>query len=340
MWLGTLLLGLLFARLFVALNTPLPWMLGPLLSVAIGRMAGLPLAVPSPTRPLGQWIIGIALGLYFTPQVAVELGKLLPLIVFAALAALAFGTLGGKLLAKLSNADGASSYFAAMPGGASEMANLAERHGARSDLVAAAHSARVMLVVVLIPLLYVLLDLHGSDLSSLATPEFDPLRLAVLALLGAGGALLWARMGLVNAWIIGPLLVVGAIGASGQTLSSLPAQISALGQLCIGCSLGCRFSPQFLREAPRFLLSSLLVTLWLLLGGAGLAFVLAWIGDLNPASVILGLAPGGVAEMCITAKVLQLGVPLVTAFHVVRVLVVVVGAGPWFAWLSRRGAFQ
>jgi uncharacterized membrane protein AbrB (regulator of aidB expression) len=37
---------------------------------------------------------------------------------------------------------------------------------------------------------------------------------------------------------------------------------------------------------------------------------------------MLGNSPGGIAEMCITAKVLQLGVPVVTAIHVVRYLVV------------------
>jgi uncharacterized membrane protein AbrB (regulator of aidB expression) len=46
--------------------------------------------------------------------------------------------------------------------------------------------------------------------------------------------------------------------------------------------------------------------------------------------MILAMAPGGIAEMCITAKVLQLGVPLVTAAHVMRVLVLIVSTGPAF----------
>ncbi|MFI4925940.1 MAG: AbrB family transcriptional regulator, partial [Vicinamibacteria bacterium] len=41
----------------------------------------------------------------------------------------------------------------------------------------------------------------------------------------------------------------------------------------------------------------------------------------HPATMVLGNAPGGIAEMCITAKVLQLGVPMVTAFHVTRLCV-------------------
>jgi uncharacterized membrane protein AbrB (regulator of aidB expression) len=48
------------------------------------------------------------------------------------------------------------------------------------------------------------------------------------------------------------------------------------------------------------------------------------------ASLVLATAPGGLAEMCITAKVLQLGVPLVTAAHVTRVLVLITTTGPTF----------
>ena len=38
--------------------------------------------------------------------------------------------------------------------------------------------------------------------------------------------------------------------------------------------------------------------------------------------MLLGTSPGGMAEMSITAKVLQLGVPVVTAFHVTRYVAV------------------
>ena len=54
---------------------------------------------------------------------------------------------------------------------------------------------------------------------------------------------------------------------------------------------------------------------------AAFGVALAWASGLAPATLVLGNAPGGIAEMCITAKVLQLGVPIVTAFHVTRLVV-------------------
>ena len=68
--------------------------------------------------------------------------------------------------------------------------------------------------------------------------------------------------------------------------------------------------------------------------GAGLAYA----SQLHPATLVLGTAPGGIAEMCITAKVLQLGVPLVTAAHVTRVLILMTTTGPLFRLTKRVSA--
>jgi uncharacterized membrane protein AbrB (regulator of aidB expression) len=49
--------------------------------------------------------------------------------------------------------------------------------------------------------------------------------------------------------------------------------------------------------------------------------------------MVLATSPGGIAEMALTARVLHLGVPVVTAFHVARMVAVVLGIGPLYrAW--------
>ena len=65
----TLLLAWLAAQLCLVLHTPLPWMLGPLISVSLASIAGAPTQSWGRLRNLGQWTIGGALGLYFTPAV-------------------------------------------------------------------------------------------------------------------------------------------------------------------------------------------------------------------------------------------------------------------------------
>jgi membrane AbrB-like protein len=102
--------------------------------------------------------------------------------------------------------------------------------------------------------------------------------------------------------------------------------------LLIGCALGGRFERSFLDRIPGFVAATL-ASILLAIGLAGsLGAGLAWIYGLPVPSAVLATAPGGIAEMCITAKVLQLGVPLVTAAHVTRVMVLVTGTGTLFRW--------
>ena len=54
------------------LHTPIPWMLGPLVTIAFLRVAGVRVGSPPGGRQVGQWIIGTSLGLYFTPLVVRE----------------------------------------------------------------------------------------------------------------------------------------------------------------------------------------------------------------------------------------------------------------------------
>lgn len=93
-----------------------------------------------------------------------------------------------------------------------------------------------------------------------------------------------------------------------------------------------------MREAPRFLAAVAFGTLAMIVALAGFAWALARTVGLHPATVLLGTSPGGIAEMCITAKVLQLGVPVVTAFHVTRYVAVLLLTAPLYRWLERRAA--
>ena len=120
----------LSGALFTWLSLPLPWMIGPLLAVASARMWGADLRAPSQARNAGQWVIGASLGLYFTPDVVARLVEFMPYIVAGSLFALAMGAGGALMLRRTTGVAFKTAYFSTAIGGASEMANLAERNGA------------------------------------------------------------------------------------------------------------------------------------------------------------------------------------------------------------------
>lgn len=323
----TLAIALVGALACVALRAPLPWLIGPLVAVALVSMLRGGLAAPPAARQLGQWAIGVALGLYFSPDVMREVVRLAPWLAVAVLFAIVLGAGGAWLLRRTTDSDPTTSFFAMAIGGASEMAMQAHRHGGRVERVAAAHSLRIMLVVLVVPLTFNGLGLHGVDPYQPLARAFEPVGFAVLVAVTLGAAAAMQRLGSPNSWMIGPLLAAALITATGHTFSSLPTAVVNAGQLLIGISLGAHFTREFFRAAPRFLLSVAAITGVYLLCGAAFGVLLAWGSELPWPTAVMATTPGGIGEMALTAKALQLGVPIVTAFHAIRMAAVVMTAG-------------
>jgi membrane AbrB-like protein len=337
----TLLLALAAAFACVRLHTPIPWTIGPLVATALASVLGYPTRSFVPLRNAGQWLIGTALGLYFTPQVTALVVSLWWAIALAIVWALGLGwwfgnwldrghgeRIGGTLEQRR-----ATTYFAGAIGGASEMTLLAERAGGRTEMVAAAHSLRLLVVTLTVPFALTFSGMHGLDPT---LPGARVVHLGGLAiLLGASllGAFVMTRTGRANPWFIGALLAAMAITMFGLEPSAMPPWLTNAAQLLIGVSLGVRFSAEFVRTAPRWLAAVAFGTVVMIVLCAAVALLLAWACGLHWATMILGTSPGGIAEMAITAKVLQLGVPVVTAFQVCRLVAVLVLVEP----LYRRG---
>ena len=334
----TLLLAWCAASLCVWWGTPLPWMIGPLLSTALASVLRLPTASAAPLRNAAQATIGVALGLYFTPQVSALVLSLWWAIGLGIVWALGLGALFGAWLHRLHahhlpGLTRATTWFAGAIGGASEMTLLAERAHGRTDLVASAHSMRLLIVTVLIPFGMQFSGLHGLDLLAAGLPR--EVHWGGLAVLG-GGAVLGAwwmqRLDRANPWFMGALLVAMVLTMAGIELSAMPKALSNAAQLVIGVSLGVRFTPAFVHTAPRWLVSVAAGSVVMVGLCAVFAWCLAQVTGLHPATLVLATSPGGIAEMSITAKVLQLGAPVVTAFQVCRLMAVLLLLEPCYRW--------
>ena len=332
--------ALVAALACVWIGTPLPWMIGPLVITATLHLTGVRLTgsrpLPRVWSSFGQWIIGTTLGLYFTPQVAGHVARLWPWIVVAIVAALLMGSIGARVLMRFGRLDAPTAFFAAAIGGAAEMANQAERHGARVDRVAAAHALRIALVVLVVPFALRAADVHGLDPYVPSVTEVEPIRLVLLLAVTAACGYGLARLAITNAWTIGTLVAAAALSIASVQLSAMPRPLVDAAQLAIGCSLGSRFAPDFLEAAPRFLASTVALVLGYLAVAALVGFGVAWASGMEGGTAILSTSPGGIAEMSLTARNLALGVPIVTAFQAMRLIAVVLTIGPVYRAFEKR----
>ena len=303
--------------------------------MAICNFSGARLAAPPLGREFGQFFIAVTLGLYFTPSVASEVLGNAPVLVAAAFGAILIGYAGSRVLAALARIDDATAFFASVPGGAMEMANLADRHGALVDKVAVAHSLRILVVVCIIPALLTMAGVHGGDVYRPVVIPFQWIGLLLLFGIAASGGMLFYRVRFPNPWMMGPLIAIIFATASGLEFSSMSGFLTNCGQVLLGCALGTRFSRRFLSDAPRFVAVALLCIILMMVLSAAMAWGLAKAAGIFVPSMILATAPGGIAEMSITARTLQLGVALVTAAHVMRVLIILTLTLPAFHLLRR-----
>lgn len=302
---------------------PLPWMIGPLLLTGAVGLADVKVPHHEAYRPIGQLVVATAVGLYFTPVAFQEVMTHAGLMVAAAVVTIAAGFITAILLYRLTNCNGTVAFFASLPGGPAEMAVLAERLGASGAPVIFAQTLRIVFIVLLIPAS--LMIFGGLTLPEIQpTAEVNLLGLLLLYGLAAAGTVLLKLIGVPNCNFLGPLAVASLISVFGFELSGVPTWLLAGGQVILGIALGSRFTRSELLKDPKFSVASVFTTIVLLAQCAAIAIAL-WLisGERGLPSYLLATAPGSVTEMALTAKLLGQGVAMVTAYHLIRIFIII-----------------
>lgn len=320
---------------FDALGTPIPWLLGPLFAVAAANLSGVRVACPPGGRQLGQVLIGTAIGLRFSPEVAAAVLGQIHWMAAAALASVALGGVGAWIQVRMAGLDPPTAFFGSVPGGMAEMLGLGDRFGAEPVALALAQTIRVGIVVVTVP---VGLAFFGQAGETIPMPDGRNVDWESLApLLGgsaaAAAALNW--LGMTNAWMLGACAFAAGLAVAEVPVPDLPGPLLVLGQVLIGAALGQRFDREPMRRAPRVIAAAALATALLMAAGCALAFGIAAASGIPVATAVAAVCPGGLAEMSITAELLGLGAPLVTAFHVTRIVAITVVTLPLFRLAAR-----
>ena len=312
------------------LGIPLPWMVGSLLATAALAWRG-EVRLPEAARPGALLVLGLGLGQTFSAPVLAAVGGVLHWLVLAAALSIATGLLVARLFVRLAGVDARTGYFCAVPGGIVVMAVLAQRAGVSVAPVTLAQTLRMVVVVLLFPpLLTLAAPPVAAGAFSIPRPDVWLPGLALLLLAALAVALLVRRSGFANPWLFGPCLMTIALAATGNLPSGVPVLLVDAAQVAMGAALGQKLTRRFLLSAQRLALASVASVLALAVLLTLLAFALGLVSGLPIAAVVLGMAPGGMPEMAITAKALDLAVPLVLGFHLIRTLSANLLVGPIF----------
>ncbi|OLF52929.1 AbrB family transcriptional regulator [Pseudomonas chlororaphis] len=330
-WLATLCLGAVGGWLASKVGWPLPWVIGSLLSVLASRCGGYLVPEVPRGRQLGQLIVAVTIGCHFTWPVLQQVFMNLGVIVTAILLTLLLAVLSVLVLYRWGVAF-ATAFFALMPANSTEMVHLGRQRQGDASFIAAAHSIRLLLILLAVPAAATFSGSHA--IMAAKAPVLWPW-LATILLAGWLVALVFKRFDLPNPWTFGPFLVC-AIVVGGNDLSvSMPDWMSGFGQLLIGCALGSTFDRSFFRRAPAFLSKVLLLLIGSVIATAAAAWLLGRLLGIPSLSLALGMMPGSAPEMSLTAEALGLSVTLVTAMQIIRMVLIQSACLPLYGWLER-----
>ncbi|GGH09697.1 membrane protein [Alsobacter metallidurans] len=316
---ATLALGFAAGWAASRVGLPLAWMLGPMLATAACAMLGWA-PTPAPrSREFGQAVIGLAIGLRFTPVILASTATLLPAMAVATLGVILITTAAALAVRAMIGLDRQTAFFATAAAGMAEMAMLARDRGADSEAVAVFHAIRVGTIVTVAPLAVYAFGSDGGIPDLGQTGVVPPLPLALM-LAGAVAAALLARPARIpNPWLFGPAILGLALAASGLVAGSMPPLLLIVAQVALGVALGARFQRSLMMRLPKVAACAFAVSLGLVAAAAGLAYGLSAATGLSYGTSFLAVAPAGVTEMVLTAKVMHLDTASVTAFHVMRI---------------------
>ncbi|UEM05298.1 AbrB family transcriptional regulator [Skermanella rosea] len=321
----TLALGTAGGALFAFFNLPLAWMIGSMVFCTAAAMGGLPVQVPGGLRSAMIMILGIMLGSAFNPDIVGRLGDWVLSLTGLALYILTGGALGILFLRRVARYDPITAFFTATPGGLNEMVIVGGAMGGDDRTISVAHSARVMLVVMVVPVWFQFFEGYSPAARGPLGPgltEVPPVDLALLASC-AVGALLGKWLRLPAYMLVGPMLLSAAIHLAGLTAGKPPGVLVAAAQIVVGAALGSRFSGVRLSRIAHTLAIASGLTLMLLAVTMVFSVALHWLTGIPLPALVLAFAPGGLAEMSLVALALGVDAAFVSTHHIVRIVLIV-----------------
>ena len=317
-----------------ALGVPLPWLLGPLFACLAAALLGVPMRASRLAGESMRTVLGLAVGASITPALFDRLESMAGSVALIPPFILLIGLVGVPYFRRLCGFDPATSYYAAMPGGLQDMLVFGEEAGGDPRALSLIHATRVLVIVTLLPFLLAWwMDARFERPPGVAAAALPWEQAVLMVGLAVAGWRIALRIGLFGASILGPLILATVASLAGVLEQRPPAEAILAAQFFIGMGIGVKYAGITAAELRRIVLAAVGFTLIL---GALSALVAAGVIALElapPMEALLAFAPGGQAEMAVLAIVAGADVAFVVAHHVVRIVIVIVGAPVAARWM-------
>jgi membrane AbrB-like protein len=325
-WAALLALSMFVSLIWGAAGLPAALLLGPMISGIVFGVNGLRLNVPRWPYLGAQAIIGAMVSAGITPAIVASFTHDSALFGLVMAATLLGATALGWLISRSGLIPGATAVYGISPGAASAMVLLSEAEGADARVVAFMQYSRVLLVALGAALVARVWagneGAHSPDTHWLIPVHWGNLA-AVLLLVAFGQQA--ARLLRLPSWaLLGPMLLLSVLHASGWITIELPRWLLAAAYALLGWHIGLSFRREALQRTRQALPVVAGAALCLMAFCGLLAWCLTHFAHIDALTAYLATSPGGLDSVAIiAASTPQVDLPFVLALQAVRLLFVI-----------------
>lgn len=329
------LLACVTGSIFYNIHIPLPWMLGPLVATLAWKIPQKKtIHWPKPIRNGGLIVLGYAMGSPFSLEILGQITNQLPGIILSTLGIMIISLLIGWFTSRRTGVGLVNGLIGSVPGGLSQMAVICEEIvGADVAVVTLMQITRLLTVVLFVPLVAIYgLGNHASPVTNaLAALDFS-WQLLLFAVTSIASAELARIIKFPTPYLMGPVFGTIALILFGNTPPQLPQMVTALAQITVGIRMGADITFAGLKNWKSIVAYSFGGILTLIITSLGIDYLLTKIYPISFLTAFISTAPGGMAEMGITAMAVHADVSLVVAYQLFRLLSMLTLGIPTLKW--------
>ncbi|PLR95324.1 AbrB family transcriptional regulator [Bacillus sp. T33-2] len=333
---AALLTALAGGIVFSFLQTPIPWLLGPMAAILItARFRKIEFYWPPGIRDTGLIVVGYSIGLSFTQDALVQIVHKLPSMLVMTVLIVSFCAGIAFVVSRLTGVDYPTVLTGSIPGGLSQMILFAEEvKGIDITTVTFLQVARLLMIVFFVPFIIfgpLLGGVNpGARFASAPGGQIDSLfpNGIVFAVICVVFAILGKKLKFPTPFLLGPILGTAILNIADLKGPALHPYILDISQFMIGGYIGLLLKPEKLHHKARVITLALISGMLMIIASLCFSLYLVHRYGISPGTSFLSLAPGGMDQMGILAHEVNADLSMVTGYQLFRLFFIYFAVPP------------
>ena len=315
----TLTLSAIGGGIATLLGLPASWMVGGVVAVTAGSIAGLPIRMPDRLRDVAFLLIGMSMGASVAPD-SLQLIASWPVTIAAlALELVLIIAATGWMLARFFKLDAGTACLSSFHGHLSFVMGIASAGVGNARQIVIIQVIRILMLTICVPIGTVFLPIdHFAP--PMATEFLSPWQLLALAAACVAVGLVFVRLKIPAGFVLGAMAAATTAKLGGLYTEAMPAPLVLVTFVLTGALIGSRFAGISRRDILVAAKGGIIATAMTV----GIVTLVAWLAsrivDMPYGQIWLGLAPGALEGMGALGIALGYDTAFIAAHHVIRLL--------------------